>query len=142
MFYTSRSDLLSDVKAFHACVAARDNGNSAQRMFAEDNFISMSTFRDVVGLRSEYLTALSDVGFVPFRASSSLPSLNENSGHENLLKAIIYAGTGRLIKVKLPPVLFDKGISGATQRETISKEVKFFEPEGERSDSACLQFRC
>lgn len=37
MFYTGRSDLLSDVKAFDACVVARQNGNAAQRQFAEEN---------------------------------------------------------------------------------------------------------
>jgi hypothetical protein len=152
MFYTGRSDLLSDVKAFDACLAARNEGHSSLRNFAEDvrpfvvssldpssllctllqqNFISLSTFRDVLNLRNEYLTALSDVGFVPFRASSSSPSLNENASKEHLLKAIIFAGTGRLVKVKLPPALFDKGSSGAIERDRVSREVKFFEKDGE-----------
>lgn len=94
-------------------------------------FISMSTFRDVMQLRSEYLDALSDVGFIPFRASASLPALNENANNENLLKAIVFAGTGRLVKVKLPQALFDKGSSGAVERDRESKEVKFFEKDGE-----------
>jgi ATP-dependent RNA helicase DHX57 len=130
MFYTGRSDLLSDQKAFDACLAAKDAGNSSLRLFAEDNFISLSTFRDVLALKNEFLTALSDVGFVPFRARSTLEGLNNNTGNENLLKAIIYAGTGRIIKVKLPKAVFDKGLSGSIQREMVSKEVKFFEPEG------------
>lgn len=147
MFYTSRSDLLSDVKAFEACLAARSRSNGDLRIFAEDvsssfpsrllltdaspqNFISLSTFRDVLNLRNEYLTALSDVGFVPFRASSSAPAFNENAENENLLKAIIFAGTGRLVKVKLPPAVFDKGISGTIERDRLSKEVKFYEKDG------------
>lgn len=37
MYYSSRSDLLSDVKAFDACLAARNDGHAALRNFAEDN---------------------------------------------------------------------------------------------------------
>lgn len=132
MYYTGRSDLLSDCKAFDACLAARQNGNAALRQFAENNFISLSTFRDVVQLRHEYLNALSDVGFIPFRASASSATFNENAANEHLLKAIIFAGTGRLVKVKLPPATFDKGSSGAIERDRESREVKFFEKDGER----------
>jgi ATP-dependent RNA helicase DHX57 len=47
-----------------------------------------------------------------------------------LLKAIIFAGTARLVRVKLPKAVFDKGIGGAIERERESREVKFFEPAG------------
>ncbi|BGP23231.1 Putative ATP-dependent RNA helicase ucp12 [Rhodotorula toruloides] len=129
-FYTARSDLLSDAKAFEACLAKRKDGNSALRHFADENFISPSTFRDVLSLRTDYLTALSSVGFVPLHASASDPSFNENSQNENLLKAIVFAGTARLVRVKVPRAVFDKGISGAVERERESREVRFFEPEG------------
>ncbi|GAA5855860.1 hypothetical protein JCM8547_000389 [Rhodosporidiobolus lusitaniae] len=129
-FYTAKSDLLSDVKAFEACLAARKDGHAALRNFAEDNFISLSTFRDVLSLRTDYLSALSSVGFIPMRAQASDPAFNENSQNENLLKAIIFAGTARLVKVKLPKAVFDKGIGGAIERERESREVKFFASEG------------
>lgn len=58
--------------------------------------------------------------------------MNENATNENLLKAIFFAGNaGRLVKVKLPAAVFDKGLSGAIERERESKEVKFFEKDGQ-----------
>lgn len=36
MFYHSRSDLLSDARAFDACLAAQNRSNGALRSFAED----------------------------------------------------------------------------------------------------------
>ncbi|GAA6000137.1 hypothetical protein JCM10207_007874 [Rhodosporidiobolus poonsookiae] len=129
-FCTNKSDLLSDAKAFEACLAARKDGNAALRNFAEEHFISLSTFRDVLSLRTEYLNALSSVGFIPLRARSDDPAWNENSQNENLLKAIVFAGTARLVRVKMPKAVFDKGISGAIERERESREVKFFEPDG------------
>ncbi|GAA5974236.1 hypothetical protein JCM11641_003345 [Rhodosporidiobolus odoratus] len=129
-FYTGKSDLLSDARAFEATLAARKDGNAALRSFTEDNFISSSTFRDILSLRTDYLSALSSVGFIPLRATASDPAFNENSQNENLLKAIIFAGTARLIRVKMPKAVYDKGISGAIERERESREVKYFEPEG------------
>lgn len=37
MYYSGRSDLLSDVKAFDACLLAKSDGHAALRNFAEDN---------------------------------------------------------------------------------------------------------
>ncbi|GAA5960522.1 hypothetical protein JCM3765_003663 [Sporobolomyces pararoseus] len=128
-FYTGRSDLLSDAKAFEACLAAKRDGSAALRHFLDDNYISQSTFRDVLSLRNDYLDALGSVGFIPMHCSASDPAFNDNSQNENLLKAIIYAGTARLVKVKLPKAVFDKGIGGAIERERESREVKFFEKE-------------
>ncbi|GAA5822662.1 hypothetical protein JCM10212_006760 [Sporobolomyces blumeae] len=126
-FYTSRSDLLSDAKAFEACLEARKDGSSALRHFLDENYISPSTFRDVLSLRTDYLSALSSVGFIPLHCTGADAAFNENSQNENLLKAIIYAGTARLVKVRLPKAVFDKGIGGAIERERESREVKFFE---------------
>lgn len=66
MFYTSRSDLLSDVKAYEACLAARNRSNADLRMFAED-----------VSLNSSHLFKNSELTFfsIFFRTSSlSRPS--------------------------------------------------------------------
>ncbi|GAA6009512.1 hypothetical protein JCM11491_003585 [Sporobolomyces phaffii] len=128
-FYTSRSDLISDAKAFEACLVAKQDGSAALRHFLDDNYISQSTFRDVLSLRNDYLSALGSVGFIPMHCSASDPAFNDNSQNENLLKAIIYAGTARLVKVKLPKAVFDKGIGGAIERERESREVKFYEKE-------------
>ena len=129
-FYTGRSDLLSDAKAFDACNAARTRSNFEMRTFMEENFISNSTYRDVLQLRGEYLNSLSDVGFVPFRCNPAGPALNENSANENLLKAIIFAGTGRLVRIKLPPAKFEAGLSGAIAIDRAAREIKFFERPG------------
>lgn len=102
------------------------------------NYISPSTFRDVLSLRNDYLSALASVGFIPIHCSASDPAFNDNSQNGNLLKAIIYAGTARLVKVKLPKAVFDKGIGGAIERERESREVKFYEKE-EGTHTCCYR---
>lgn len=93
-------------------------------------FISQSSFRDVLSLRSEYLQALSAVGFIPLRAKADDPAFNENSQNESLLKAILFAGTARLVRVKLPKAVYDRGISGSIERDREAREVRYFEPDG------------
>ncbi|GAA5862622.1 hypothetical protein JCM3774_001080 [Rhodotorula dairenensis] len=129
-FYTGRSDLLSDATAFEACMTARKDGASSFRTFADEHFVSHSTFRDVLSLRTEYLQALAAVGFIPLRASASDPAWNENSQNESLLKAILFAGTARLVRVKLPKAVYDRSISGSIERDREAREVRYFEPDG------------
>lgn len=95
------------------------------------HFVSLSAFRDIASVRTEYIIALSDAGLLPFRTHLSDERWNVNSSNENLVKAILYAGTRRLVSVKLPQAMFDKGISGAIERDREAKEIKFFEPDGE-----------
>ncbi|KAK4053504.1 putative ATP-dependent RNA helicase ucp12 [Microbotryomycetes sp. JL201] len=123
-YYTSRSDLLSDSVAFEACMQARKEGMGRLRSFAEDNFVSLSTFRDVLQLKYEYLNALTDAGLV------GKANANINSDNQNLLKAIVFAGTARLVRVRLPQATYDMGSSGAIQRDRDAKEVRFFEETG------------
>ncbi|KWU44126.1 P-loop containing nucleoside triphosphate hydrolase protein [Rhodotorula sp. JG-1b] len=129
-FYTGRSDLLSDAIAFEACMTARKDGASSLRTFADEHFVSHSTFRDVLSLRTEYLQALAAVGFIPLRAKASDPAFNENSQNENLLKAIVFAGTARLVRIKLPKAVYDRSISGSIERDREAREVRYFEPDG------------
>ena len=95
------------------------------------HFVSHSTFRDVLSLRTEYLQALAAVGFIPLRAKASDPAFNENSQNENLLKAIVFAGTARLVRIKLPKAVYDRSISGSIERDREAREVRYFEPDGQ-----------
>lgn len=57
------------------------------------NFISSTSIRDISTLRTDFLTALSDLGFVPYnygrgRHGNGDSSLNVNSSNENLVKAV------------------------------------------------------
>lgn len=49
----------------------------------------MTSMRDITTLRTDFLSALADIGFIPpFSTRSAHPSLNVNSENENLIKAV------------------------------------------------------
>lgn len=83
--------------------------------------------------RRELLDALVDVGFVAPGTTFNDRELNANADNVNLLKTLVFAGTGHVVKIKMPASTFDKGISGAIERDRESREIKFYDREGTSS---------
>lgn len=139
------SDLLTDANAWQECQEILEKrGHSGLRSFCEEvahsnsclvaralipsqNFISYTSFRDISSLRTDFLTALIDIGFIPYGTKSSSTSINANSSNPNLLKAIILGGLySRVAKVVLPKAMFNKIQAGTIQREHEAKQVKYY----------------
>jgi ATP-dependent RNA helicase DHX57 len=79
-------------------------------------------------LRTDFVSCLSDIGFIPFGIDSEDPRLNANKNNANLVKAVIVGGLWpRVAKVVLPKAMFDKIAAGSQQREHQAKEVKYFD---------------
>ncbi|KDQ63105.1 hypothetical protein JAAARDRAFT_119492 [Jaapia argillacea MUCL 33604] len=131
-FATENSDLLTDVRAFNECIRLRKDGKpqSAVRDFCQQNFISLQAVREVTTLRQDFLSSLSEIGFIPFGSEPSDPSLNVNSDNSNLVKAVILGGLWpRVARVSLPKsaIKFDRVQAGTVQRENLAKEYKIYD---------------
>ncbi|KAK7064008.1 dead deah box [Favolaschia claudopus] len=118
-FATAGSDLLTDLKAYDACVQLREEGKSqgAVRAFCEENFISPTTIRDITTLRNDFIGSLADLGFIPLHSKPSTPSLNTNSTNTNLIKAVVLGGLCRgVARVHLPKsaIKFDRVSAGTS----------------------------
>ncbi|KAG1889461.1 P-loop containing nucleoside triphosphate hydrolase protein [Suillus subluteus] len=128
-FGEDKSDLLTDVNAYSECMRLQSEGKSqkALRLFCEENFISTSTVREITSLRRDFLSSLSDLGFIPRSARASSEELNTNSANTNIVKAVILGGLWpRVAQVHLPrsAIKFDKVQAGTVQRENTAKEYK------------------
>lgn len=91
------------------------------------NFIAVTTVKEVTSLRHDLLSSLSDLGFIPLSATASSRELNENSTNTNIIKAVILGGLWpRVAQVHLPrsAIKFDKVQAGTVQRENTAKEYK------------------
>ncbi|KAG1825662.1 P-loop containing nucleoside triphosphate hydrolase protein [Suillus subaureus] len=123
------NDLLTDVNAYNECMRLQSEGKSqkALRHFCEENFISTATVREITSLRRDFLSSLSDLGFIPRSARASSEELNANSANTNIVKAVILGGLWpRVAQVHLPrsAIKFDKVQAGTVQRENTAKEYK------------------
>jgi hypothetical protein len=94
---------------------------------AQQNFISFSAYLEVAHLREELLSTLATLDLVP-DSGAVAGEYNANAYDTNLLSALIYASTQRLVRVQLPEARFDEVAGGTIQREHAAKEVKLFEP--------------
>ncbi|WOO80898.1 Putative DEAH-box ATP-dependent helicase [Vanrija pseudolonga] len=126
-FTTSRSDLLTDARAYHEVAALR---GSAARSFCEKNFISPSTVRDITSLRQDFISALSSLGFISSSAAG-LARVSTNVAKDNLVKAVIVGGLyPRVARIALPDAQYERVQQGAIAKEHEAKEVKFFDQAG------------
>ncbi|KAG8960615.1 hypothetical protein FRC03_006323 [Tulasnella sp. 419] len=127
-FATGNSDLLTDLNAYDRCTTQRSGGNASLRKFCEENFISLSTLRDISSLRQDFFGALASIGFVPIASKSNAPQHNVNSSNVNLLKSIILGGLWPRVSVMaIPKAIFDKVQAGTVQREHETKEYKIYD---------------
>ncbi|KAG2088237.1 P-loop containing nucleoside triphosphate hydrolase protein [Suillus cothurnatus] len=128
-FGEDKSDLLTDVNAYSECISLQSEGKSQKvlKHFCEENFISTATIREITSLRRDFLSSLSDLGFIPRSARASSEELNINTANTNIVKAVILGGLWpRVAQVHLPrsAIKFDKVQAGTVQRENTAKEYK------------------
>lgn len=139
-FSVAHSDLLTDLNAISSILAIQSGDaaglleggskNARLKKFYEENFISPSAFREILSLKSDFVSALKSAGFaVPNAASKAGKAKLLDEKDENLLKAIIYAGTGKAVRIKLPQVKYESTIGGTAQIDHEAKEVRFFDGE-------------
>ncbi|THV01418.1 P-loop containing nucleoside triphosphate hydrolase protein [Dendrothele bispora CBS 962.96] len=136
-FVKGNSDLLTDLNAYTECMrlSKEQKSQSSIKHFCDENFISLTTVREISMLRREYLDTLISMGFVPFDSEPSSPSLNTNSSNLNLIKSIVLGGLWpRVARVQLPDkkVKFDKVQGGTVQRENVAKDYAFHDLQGKR----------
>lgn len=104
--------------------------NKTQLLKIVQNFISLTTLREVTSLRQEFVSSLAGIGFIPLDSTPSTPGLNSCSENTNLIKAVMLGGLWpRVAKVHLPKdaIKFDKVSAGTIQRENSAKEFKMYD---------------
>ena len=129
---TGNSDLLTDINAFEECVKIQKEGKSsnALKSFCEENFISMTTVREVMLLRQDLTSTLSEMDLIDGDAKPSAPYLNTGSDNLNLVKAIMLGGLWpRVARVHLPDsaIKFDKVSAGTVRRDNNAKDFKIYD---------------
>jgi ATP-dependent RNA helicase DHX57 len=81
------------------------------------NFISASTIRDITSLRQDFLSALSQIGFLDSSASS-LDRFSTNKGIDSLVKSVVVGGLyPRIARIATPEAMFKQIHAGTVQKD-------------------------
>jgi hypothetical protein len=84
----------------------------------------------VATLRQDFVSTLSEIGFIPIDATPSSPALNTSSENVNLIKAVLLGGLWpRVARIHLPneKIKFDKVSAGTVQRDNVAKDFKIYD---------------
>ncbi|KAH7355773.1 P-loop containing nucleoside triphosphate hydrolase protein [Pyrenochaeta sp. MPI-SDFR-AT-0127] len=138
-FSNNQGDLLVDLRAFEQWSALRNKGTSTRdlRFWCQDNRLSPQTMFDIASNRSQYLSALKEISFIPTTYSSTNTSThgvyNKHNTNDALLRALIAGSFNpQIARIQLPDKKFAAGIAGAVELDPEAREIKYFNQENGR----------
>ncbi|ORY08572.1 P-loop containing nucleoside triphosphate hydrolase protein [Clohesyomyces aquaticus] len=138
-FSQNQGDLLVDLRAYEAWSALRQKGIPARelRNWCQDNRLSDRTLFDIASNRSQYISSLKEISFIPTSYTSTNPSLhstyNAHNANDALLRALIAGSFApQIARIALPDKKFAAGISGAVELDPEARTIKYFNQENGR----------
>ncbi|KAF1949826.1 P-loop containing nucleoside triphosphate hydrolase protein [Byssothecium circinans] len=132
-FSNNNGDLLVDLRAFEAWSALRTKGAPQRdlRQWCSQNRLSPQTLFDIASNRSQYLSSLKEISFIPTSYSSTNPAThgqyNAQNANNALLRALIAGSFNpQIARIQLPDKKFAAGIAGAVELDPSAREIKYF----------------
>ncbi|KAI4699954.1 hypothetical protein J4E81_003987 [Alternaria sp. BMP 2799] len=138
-FSNNQGDLLVDLRAYEQWSALRSKGTSTRdlRFWCQDNRLNPQTMFDIASNRTQYLSSLKEISFIPTHYSSANPSThsyyNKHNANDALLRALIAGSFNpQIARIQLPDKKFAAGIAGAVELDPSAREIKYFNQENGR----------
>ncbi|KAF1941489.1 DEAD/DEAH box helicase-like protein [Clathrospora elynae] len=138
-FSNNQGDLLVDLRAYEQWSALRSKGMPTRdlRFWCQDNRLSSQTMFDIASNRSQYLSSLKEISFIPTTYSSTNTSThglyNKHNTNDALLRALIAGSFNpQIARIQLPDKKFAAGIAGAVELDPEAREIKYFNHENGR----------
>ncbi|KJZ80545.1 hypothetical protein HIM_00395 [Hirsutella minnesotensis 3608] len=133
-FSSDDGDLLTDLAAFQEWDAMMREGlpQRRTRSFCDDNFLSYQTLSDIANTRTQYYTALSEIGIVaPGRFADDGGPWSGRS--PQLLRALVAAAfTPQIARIQYPDKKYASSMSGAVELDPEARAIKYFNQENGR----------
>ncbi|KAJ4290470.1 putative ATP-dependent RNA helicase ucp12 [Kalmusia sp. IMI 367209] len=138
-FSNNQGDLLIDLRAYEQWSALRNKGVPARdlRSWCGANRLSSQTLFDIASNRSQYLSSLKEISFIPTAYHSTNPqshgSYNKQNHNDALIRALIAGSFNpQIARIQLPDKKFAAGIAGAVELDPSAREIKYFNQENGR----------
>ena len=134
-FAPDQGDLICDLRAFEQWVELSKTSSPRDvRSWCDKNYLSSQTLWDISCNRTQYLSSLTDAGFLPSTSRESLPkSLNQHNSNSALIRALIAGSFNpQTARIDFPDKKFAPSMSGAVELDTEARTIKFFNQENGR----------
>lgn len=111
------------------------NSRPDVRGWLNENFLNGQTLNDISQNRTQYLTSLRELSFIPSGrgSSSASDSLNKNNNNTALLRSLIAgAFNPQIARIDFPDKKFAASVSGAVELDPEARMIKYFNQENGR----------
>ncbi len=134
-FAPTQGDLICDLRAYEqwSSMKATSSYRDVKR-WCDQNYLSSQTMNDIASNRSQYLSSLKEVGFLPSNYHpAAYPALNAQNNNSALIRALIAgAFNPQLARIEFPDKKFAPSMSGAIELDPEARTIKFFNQENGR----------
>lgn len=119
----NQGDLLALAFAYHEW---ENTPRNERKKFIADNCLSYLTLQDIQSNRSQYLSTLKEIGFLPLKYNLQ-SKVNNNNTNYTIVRAIITGSfTPQLARVQLPDPKYTQTLGGAVEIDPDAKMTKFW----------------
>ncbi|KAK4163567.1 putative ATP-dependent RNA helicase ucp12 [Cladorrhinum sp. PSN259] len=131
-FARGDGDLLTDMRAYKewdGLMADRSTPQHRVRQWCADGFLSFPTLSDISSTRTQYYSALSEMGI----NTTSFAAANANQSSTALLRALTASAfSPQICRIQFPDKKFATSMSGAVELDPEAKTIKYFAQESGR----------
>ena len=136
-FSRGQGDILGDLRAYDEWETLRKASNQRElRNWCDEHFLSHQTLNDISSNRSQYLSSLKEIGFLPVTYhSSDIPSkATYNRYHNDALIRALIAGAfnPQVVRIEFPEKKFVAAMSGAVELDPEARTIKYFNQDNGR----------
>lgn len=134
-FARGDGDLLTDLRAFQQWdEMMQDRLPQKQiRSFCEESFLSYQTMSDISSTRTQYYSALAEIGIVSSAEVSAARHQGRGSPSMALLRALTASAfSPQIARIQFPDKKFMASMSGAVELDPEAKTIKYFSKENGR----------
>ena len=134
-FAPGQGDLICDLRAYEEWSERKRTSSFRDlRYWCEEHFLSSQTLQDISSNRSQYLSSLRDIGFLPSAYDAgSHSNLNAHNANTALLRALIAgAFSPQVSRIDFPDKKFAPSVSGAVELDPEARTIKYFNEENGR----------
>ncbi|RDI87898.1 hypothetical protein Vi05172_g1866 [Venturia inaequalis] len=140
-FGTGQGDLIADLRAYEQYSNFRSKVSFRElRGWCEDNFLSNRTLEDITSNRSQYLSSLKEIGFLPLDYNNNYTSsktLNANNANDPLLRALVAGSFNpQIARIEFPDKKFAATSTGAMELDPEARTIKYFTQSDDTAESA------
>ncbi|CAD6590293.1 MAG: hypothetical protein ASARMPRED_004713 [Alectoria sarmentosa] len=134
-FAPGQGDLICDLRAYEEWAERKSSLSYRDvKLWCDQNYLSNRVLDDISSNRSQYLSSLTEAGFLPSTYHSNThASLNAQGSNHALVRALVAgAFNPQLARIDFPDKKFAPSMSGAVELDPEARTIKFFNQDNGR----------